>query len=67
MSVFRRVDNLSEEETLCHKQISKVQESIKGKNSYFTIHAFWGLVGIIKSAMVLFQYDLYSIILISVI
>uniref|UniRef100_A0A8C1SWQ9 Scavenger receptor class A, member 3 n=1 Tax=Cyprinus carpio TaxID=7962 RepID=A0A8C1SWQ9_CYPCA len=27
--VFRRVDNLSEEETLCHKQISKVQESIK--------------------------------------
>jgi len=42
MSVFRRVDNLSEEESFYHKHISKVQESIKGKNSCFIIHTILG-------------------------
>lgn len=33
LSVFRKVDNLSEEESFYHKKITKVQQSIQGERA----------------------------------
>lgn len=59
MSVFRRVDNLSEEESFYHKHISKVQESIKGKNSCFMVHQFLGTA---RHYSVIIYYSYTSIV-----